>query len=65
MFKFTGGHTAEMMRLVKGLDWRRYSTRVWIISSGDQLSESKALDLEKQIGTGSVRSCSDTALCAR
>jgi beta-1,4-N-acetylglucosaminyltransferase len=45
------------MRLISGLDWQRYSKRVWIISSGDQLSESKALALEKQIGTGSVRSC--------
>lgn len=50
----TGGHTAEMLRLVSGLDWRRYSKRTWIISSGDQLSESKALELEKKIGSGSV-----------
>ncbi|ORY53389.1 oligosaccharide biosynthesis protein Alg14 like-domain-containing protein [Leucosporidium creatinivorum] len=53
VFLGSGGHTAEMMRLVSGLDWQRYSTRVWIISSGDLLSESKALALEKQIGTGS------------
>lgn len=64
-FEPAGGHTAEMMRLVSGLDWQRYSTRVWIVSSGDQLSESKALALEKHIGTGSVRLCSHEAPHAR
>lgn len=49
-----GGHTAEMMRLVAHLDWTRYSRRRWIISSGDALSEAKALALEKQIGSGQV-----------
>ncbi|BGP54965.1 UDP-N-acetylglucosamine transferase subunit [Rhodotorula sphaerocarpa] len=41
-----------MMRLVAHLDWTRYSRRRWIISSGDALSEAKALALEKQIGSG-------------
>lgn len=50
-----GGHTAEMMRLVAHLDWTRYSRRRWIISSGDALSQAKALALEKQIGSGQVR----------
>lgn len=50
-----GGHTAEMMRLVAHLDWQRFRRRVWIVSSGDSLSETKALELEKQIGTGEVR----------
>jgi beta-1,4-N-acetylglucosaminyltransferase len=44
-----------MMRLLAGVDWIRYSTRVYIVSSGDQMSEAKALALEKSIGTGSVR----------
>jgi len=43
-----------MMRLVSNLDWNRFTSRTWIISSGDQLSESKALELEKQIGKGHV-----------
>jgi len=45
-----------MMRLVSNLDWNRFTSRTWIISSGDQLSESKALDLEKEIGSGHVSS---------
>ncbi|BGO98617.1 UDP-N-acetylglucosamine transferase subunit [Rhodotorula toruloides] len=55
VFLGSGGHTAEMMRLVAHLDWRRFSRRTWIISSGDTLSEAKALALEKQIGTGEFR----------
>ncbi|GAA5910700.1 hypothetical protein JCM5296_006816 [Sporobolomyces johnsonii] len=55
VFLGSGGHTAEMMRLVAHLDWKRFSSRIWIISSGDGLSEAKALALEKQIGSGSFR----------
>lgn len=44
-----------MMRLLAGVNWTRYSTRTYIISSGDSLSEAKALELEKCIGSGSVR----------
>ncbi|GAA6058831.1 hypothetical protein JCM10212_002775 [Sporobolomyces blumeae] len=51
----SGGHTAEMMRLVAHLDWTRFSRRTWIISSGDQLSETKALELEREIGSGQFR----------
>ncbi|KAI5475889.1 beta-1,4-N-acetylglucosaminyltransferase, glycosyltransferase family 1 protein [Pseudohyphozyma bogoriensis] len=43
----SGGHTAEMMRLLKGVDPSRYSHRIYLISSGDTLSELKALQLEK------------------
>ena len=50
----SGGHTAEMMRLLAGVNWSRYSTRTYIISSGDSLSEAKALELERSIGSGSV-----------
>lgn len=45
-----------MMRLVEGVDWTRYSRRIYIVSSGDTLSESKALALEQRISSGSVRS---------
>jgi beta-1,4-N-acetylglucosaminyltransferase len=48
-----------MMRLVAHLDFeRRFTKRVWIISSGDGMSEGKALELEKRIGGGEV-SCPD------
>lgn len=43
-----------MMRLTAHLDWNRFTRRTWIISSGDSLSESKALALEKSIGSGEV-----------
>ncbi|GAA5966868.1 hypothetical protein JCM3765_004582 [Sporobolomyces pararoseus] len=52
IFLGSGGHTAEMMRLVAHLDWKRYCSRTWIISSGDTLSESKALEFEKTIASG-------------
>ncbi|GAA5987134.1 hypothetical protein JCM10908_001041 [Rhodotorula pacifica] len=55
VFLGSGGHTAEMMRLVAHLDWNRFSNRIWIISSGDTLSETKALALEKSIGKGEFR----------
>ncbi|GEM08352.1 glycosyltransferase family 1 protein [Rhodotorula toruloides] len=44
-----------MMRLVTHLEWRRFSRRTWIISSGDALSQTKALALEKEIGSGEFR----------
>lgn len=50
----TGGHTAEMMRLLGGVDFERYNSRVYFVSSGDQLSEAKALELEGHIGSGQV-----------
>lgn len=50
----SGGHTAEMMRILDGVDFERYSTRIYLISSGDLLSETKALSLEKKIDSGSV-----------
>ncbi|BGP15147.1 hypothetical protein JCM10213_005392 [Rhodosporidiobolus nylandii] len=56
VFLGSGGHTAEMMRLVAHLDFaRRFTRRVWIISSGDGLSEAKALELERRIGSGEFR----------
>jgi beta-1,4-N-acetylglucosaminyltransferase len=46
----SGGHTAEMLRLIESLDFDKYSQRIYIISSGDTLSESKAraFELQKQ-----------------
>ncbi|GAA5914003.1 hypothetical protein JCM8208_005917 [Rhodotorula glutinis] len=55
VFLGSGGHTAEMMRLVAHLDWQRFPTRTWIISSGDTLSEHKALELERTIASGQFR----------
>ncbi|KAM0745645.1 oligosaccharide biosynthesis protein Alg14 like protein [Meredithblackwellia eburnea MCA 4105] len=53
IFLGSGGHTAEMIRILAGVDWQRYSVRTYLISSGDSLSEHKALELEKSIQSGS------------
>jgi len=44
----SGGHTAEMLRLVESLDFKKYVHRTYVISSGDSLSEGKARDLESR-----------------
>ncbi|KAA1133671.1 UDP-N-acetylglucosamine transferase subunit [Puccinia graminis f. sp. tritici] len=43
----SGGHTGEMIRLLSGLPFDRYTPRTYIISSGDSLSRFKALELER------------------
>jgi beta-1,4-N-acetylglucosaminyltransferase len=45
----SGGHTAEMMSLLRDLDPRRYIHRTYIVSSGDNFSSSKAQDIERLI----------------
>ncbi|KAK6584061.1 hypothetical protein PZA11_003791 [Diplocarpon coronariae] len=45
----SGGHTAEMMSLLRDTDPRRYIHRTYIISSGDSLSAGKASDIERII----------------
>src|SRR5947207_14724831 len=44
----SGGHTAEMLRLLQPLDFNQYTHRSYVVSSGDVLSEGKAFELEKQ-----------------
>ncbi|KAK4057827.1 UDP-N-acetylglucosamine transferase subunit [Microbotryomycetes sp. JL221] len=44
----SGGHTAEMLRLIQALDWQRYSSRVWIIQTTDKSSLTKAIEFESQ-----------------
>jgi beta-1,4-N-acetylglucosaminyltransferase len=47
----SGGHTAEILRLLESLDFRnRYSWRVYVASSGDTLSEGKAREFEARKG---------------
>ena len=43
----SGGHTAEMLRLIEPLDFGKYTRRQYVISSGDALSEGKARAFEK------------------
>jgi Oligosaccharide biosynthesis protein Alg14 like len=42
----SGGHTAEMLRLLESLDFKQFPSRVYLISSGDALSEAKARAFE-------------------
>jgi len=46
VFLGSGGHTSEMMILLSGLDFARYTPRTYVISEGDQLSAHKAFALE-------------------
>lgn len=42
----SGGHTAEMLRLIEPLNFDKYARRVYVVSSGDALSEGKARAFE-------------------
>ncbi|KAE8267804.1 hypothetical protein A4X09_0g4537 [Tilletia walkeri] len=49
VFLGSGGHTAEMLKLVSALDPVRYTERVYFVSHGDQFSTRKAYELETSI----------------
>lgn len=42
----SGGHTAEMLRIIRHLDVKNYSPRVYICAQTDKLSTEKVKDLE-------------------
>ena len=42
----SGGHTAEMVRLVRALDPAVYSPRTYVLAAGDTLSEAKLVEAE-------------------
>jgi beta-1,4-N-acetylglucosaminyltransferase len=52
----TGGHTSEMLQLLKGLDLQRYGPRKYILSAGDHLSAKKAAEFESEQSSPSVSS---------
>jgi beta-1,4-N-acetylglucosaminyltransferase len=45
----SGGHTAEMMSLLRNIDPRRYAHRTYIVSSGDSFSSGKAAEIERNV----------------
>ncbi|KAG9238401.1 glycosyltransferase family 1 protein [Amylocarpus encephaloides] len=51
----SGGHTAEMMSLLRDVDPTRYKRRTYIVSSGDSFSTAKASEIEKRIQDRSNR----------
>jgi beta-1,4-N-acetylglucosaminyltransferase len=52
----SGGHTAEMMSLLRGMDPRRWAHRTYVVSSGDNFSDGKARDIEARIQKKYTRS---------
>jgi beta-1,4-N-acetylglucosaminyltransferase len=45
----SGGHTAEMMSLMRDINPTRCQHRTYIVSSGDSFSSSKAVEIEKRV----------------
>jgi beta-1,4-N-acetylglucosaminyltransferase len=45
----SGGHTAEMLTMLNGLDTTSYQHRTYIISEGDPISETKATTFEDSL----------------
>jgi beta-1,4-N-acetylglucosaminyltransferase len=45
----SGGHTAEMISILRDTDPGRYKHRTYVVSAGDNFSSEKAHDCEKQI----------------
>ncbi|XP_071455443.1 UDP-N-acetylglucosamine transferase subunit ALG14 [Hetaerina americana] len=46
----SGGHTAEMLRLVKNINLLNYNPRLYVIASTDKGSEAKVMSLESETG---------------
>ncbi|KAL9939240.1 hypothetical protein V8E36_002053 [Tilletia maclaganii] len=55
VFLGSGGHTAEMLKLVSALDPVRYSSRTYFISHGDQFSAKRAVTLEAELRDRQVK----------
>lgn len=46
----SGGHTAEMLRLLTGTDFNHYQPRVYVVAAGDKMSIDKVEKLESDCG---------------
>jgi beta-1,4-N-acetylglucosaminyltransferase len=59
----SGGHTAEMLSMLRNLDTKKYNPRTYIVSSGDHFSSSKAIEFENDLrgdqGTSAGRQDAD------
>lgn len=47
----SGGHTTEMLIILRSLDPSRYKFRTWVVSSGDSFSTEKAIEFERELGS--------------
>ena len=45
----SGGHTHEMLALLRDLDTRKYTHRTYVVSSGDAFSAQRAVAFEKEL----------------
>ena len=45
----SGGHTHEMLALLRGLDARKYARRTWVVGSGDGFSAGRAVGFERAL----------------
>ena len=49
---FSGGHTAEMLRLLDGLDLKKFSPRTYVVARTDDTSVQRVKQLEtSQVST--------------
>ena len=46
LLAYSGGHTGEMIRLINGLDPKKFAPRLYLIANTDETSKKKVKDLE-------------------
>ena len=58
---FVGGHTAEVLRVLRYLSGDKYRPRVYAVSSTDEMSAQRALRMEKEVFSSNkaATSCND------
>lgn len=44
----SGGHTGEMLKIIRALDTHRYSPRVYVVAATDSVSLRRLQDMEKE-----------------
>lgn len=49
VFLGSGGHTTELLQLLSALPTKRYTRRIYLVSSGDRFGLEKAKDLERRL----------------
>uniref|UniRef100_A0A7R9VZC0 UDP-N-acetylglucosamine transferase subunit ALG14 n=1 Tax=Chlamydomonas euryale TaxID=1486919 RepID=A0A7R9VZC0_9CHLO len=57
----SGGHTAEMLKLMQAMDKARYSPRVYVVAATDKMSGRKAEDFEARLQDAAAATTSDAA----
>lgn len=48
----SGGHTQEMLNLLRDLDPAKYTHRTWVVSTGDAFSAERAVEFESEVEKG-------------